>query len=312
MQTILDIIVPVFGIVGIGYGAARVGFFGAHAAKGLSTFVFDFAIPAMLFRAMATTELPAEIEWSYLISYYGGGYGAWVLGALINRFVFRGRGAEPAIAGMTGGFSNTVMLGVPLILTAFGDKATLPLFLLIAFHSWQLLSVVTIQAEIGIGASEEMRRLPASVLRGLVRNPIIIALLAGVAWNLAELPLPRLVDTLTGTLGQAALPCAVFAMGASLAGYRIAGSVAQASVGTVLKLAVHPLLVWLLATHVLAVDPLWRDVAVILASLPVGVNVYLMAQRYDAGIAPAVTSVLISTAVSVLSVAAVLALLEVR
>ncbi|MEQ8817656.1 MAG: AEC family transporter [Thalassobaculum sp.] len=312
MEIILEIIVPVFGIVGIGYAAARLGVFRQEANKGLSAFVFDFAIPAMLFRTMATTALPAEIEWAYLISYFGGGYGAWLIGSLLSHFVFRRGGAEPAIAGMTGGFSNTVMLGVPLVLTALGDQATLPLFLIIACHSWQLLSVVTVQAEAGIGAREDMRRLPVNVIKGLVRNPIIIALLAGVLWNLAGLQLPPVVDTLTGTLGRAALPCAVFAMGASLAGYRLAGSIGEAGIGVALKLALHPVLVWLLATHVFAVDPLWRDVAVILASLPVGINVYLMAQRYQAGIAPTVTAILISTGLSVLTVAGVLTLLEVR
>jgi predicted permease len=312
MEIILEIIVPVFGIVGIGYAAARLGWFRPEATKGLSSFVFDFAIPAMLFRTMATTELPHQIEWAYLVSYFGGGYGAWLIGSLASYLVFRRGGAEPAIAGMTGGFSNTVMLGVPLVLTALGDQATLPLFLIIAFHSWQLLSVVTIQAEAGLGAGQDMRSLPVNVIKGLVRNPIIIALLGGVLYNIAGLPLPHVVDTLTGTLGRAALPCAVFAMGASLAGYRIAGSVGEAGVGVVLKLVLHPILVWVLATHVFAVDPLWRDVAVILASLPVGINVYLMAQRYQAGIAPTVTAVLISTALSVLTVAGVLTLLEVR
>lgn len=312
MEIIIGIIVPVFGIVGIGYGAARLGWFKPEATRGLSTFVFDFAIPAMLFRTMATTALPAQVEWGYLISYFGGGYGAWAIGSLLSYLVFRRRGGEPAIAGMTGGFSNTVMLGVPLVLTAFGDRATLPLFLIIACHSWQLLSVVTVQAEASIGARDEMRRLPVNVARGLVRNPIIIALLGGVLYNLAGLPLPHVVDTLTETLGRAALPCAVFAMGASLAGYRIAGSIGEAGIGVALKLVLHPALVWVLATHVFAVDPLWRDVAVILASLPVGINVYLMAQRYQAGLAPAVTAVLISTALSVFSVAGVLTWLAVR
>jgi len=312
MEIILEIIVPVFGIVGIGYAAARLGWFRSDANKGLSAFVFDFAIPAMLFRTMATTALPDHIEWGYLLSYFGGGYGAWLIGSLLSHFVFRRHGAEPAIAGMTGGFSNTVMLGVPLVLTAFGDQATLPLFLIIACHSWQLLSVVTVQAEASIGAREDMRRLPVNVAKGLVRNPIIIALLGGVLWNIAGLELPHVVDTLTATLGRAALPCAVFAMGASLAGYRLAGSLGEAGIGVVLKLVLHPVLVWVLATHVFAVDPLWRDVAVLLASLPVGINVYLMAERYQAGIAPTVTAVLISTAVSVLTVAGVLTLLEVR
>src|SRR3546814_707534 len=223
MEIILEIIVPVFGIVGIGYAAARTGLFPPDAAKGLSAFVFDFAIPALLFRSMVKTGLPAQIEWGYLISYFGGGYGAWIVGTVASYLVFRRSGAEPAIAGMTCGFSNTVMLGVPLVLTAFGDDATLPLFLIIACHSWQLLSVVTIQAEAGIGTRDEMRRLPANVLKGLVRNPIIIALAAGVLYNLSGLPLPSVADTLTETLGRAAPPCAVFAMGASLAGRKRGG-----------------------------------------------------------------------------------------
>ncbi|MFX4222520.1 MAG: AEC family transporter [Thalassobaculum sp.] len=312
MEILLDIIVPVFGIVALGYAAARSGLFPHDATKGLSRFVFDYAIPAMLFRTMATTELPETIQWGYLISYFGGGYVAWIAGSLIAMSVFRARGAEPAIAGMTGAFSNTVMLGVPLVLTTFGEVATLPLFLIIAFHSWQLLSVVTVQAEIGIGARQEMRQLPINVLKGLVTNPIIIALLLGVLTNLSGLSLPGFVDTLTETLGRAALPCAVFAMGASIAAYRIAGAVHQATTGTVLKLALHPVLVWLLATHVFAVEPLWRDVAVILASLPVGVNVYLMAQRYQSAVAQSTTAILLSTGLSVFTVAGVLWLLDVR
>ncbi len=312
MDILLDIIVPVFGIVGIGYGAARLGIFPAEATKGLSLFVFSFAIPALLFRTMATTDLPESIPWGYLISYFGGGYVAWLVGSFISARMFRADGAAPAIAGMTGAFSNTVLLGVPLVLTTYGEAATLPLFLIIAFHSWQLLSVVTIQAEIGIGTRDEMRRLPHNVLKGLVRNPIILALLAGVAVNVVGLPLPGIVDELTMTLGKAALPCAVFAMGASLAAYRVMGAASEAAIGTILKLALHPLLVWILATYVFRIEPLWRDVAVILAALPVGVNVYLMAERYRAGVAPAATAILISTGLSVVTVAGVLWMLNVR
>ncbi|MDF1792221.1 MAG: AEC family transporter [Thalassobaculaceae bacterium] len=312
MEILLEIIVPVFGIVALGYGAARTGLFPHDATKGLSRFVFDYAIPAMLFRTMATTALPETIQWGYLVSYFGGGYIAWIIGTLVATVVFKAKGAEPSIAGMTGAFSNTVMLGVPLVLTTYGDVATLPLFLIVAFHSWQLLSVVTVQAEVGLGARQEMRQLPVNVLKGLVTNPIIIALLLGVLANLLGIKLPGFVDTLTSTLGRAALPCAVFAMGASIAAYRIAGAVRQATVGTVLKLTLHPLLVWLLATHVFTVEPLWRDVAVILASLPVGVNVYLMAQRYQAAVAQSATAILLSTGLSVFTVAGVLWLLDVR
>src|SRR3546814_20159425 len=128
---------------------------------------------------MVKTGLPAQIECGYLISYFGGGYGAWIVGTVASYLVFRRSGAEPAIAGMTCGFSNTVMLGVPLVLTAFGDDATFPHFLIIACHSWPLLSVVPIQDEAGIGPPDEIRRLPANVIQGLCTNPTITHQRAG-------------------------------------------------------------------------------------------------------------------------------------
>src|SRR3546814_15707411 len=183
MVIILEIIVPVFGIVGLGYAAARAGLAPPDAAKVLSAFVFDCAIPALLFRSMVKTGLPAQIEWGYLISYFGGGYGAWIVGTVASYLVFRRSGAEPAIAGMTCGFSNTVMLGVPLVLTAFGDDATLPLFLIIACHSWQLLSVFPTQPEAGSDTSDEMRRLRANVLTGPVPHPIIFPRASGLLYT---------------------------------------------------------------------------------------------------------------------------------
>ncbi len=101
-------------------------------------------------------------------------------------------------------------------------------------------------------------------------------------------------------------------MGASLAGYRIAGALPEAAAGVGLKLILHPLLVWLLGTYVFELEPLWRDVAVVMAALPVGVNVYLFALRYETGAPPAATAILVSTLLSVGTIAAVLFLLGVR
>lgn len=312
MNIVVDIIVPVFGIVGIGYIAARVGLFSAEATRGLSSFVFNFAIPALLFRTMATTELPAELEWGYLVAYFGGVYGVWIAGTLASRYLLRRSGAEPVIAGMTAGFSNNVLLGVPLVLTTFGEAATLPLFLIIACDSWLLLTTATLQAELAIGERGDPKVLVRNVTNALVRNPIVMSLLIGIAWNGLGVPLPGVMDSLTETLGTAALPCAVFAMGASLAGFRLSGAVADAGLSVVLKLIAHPVLVWLLATYVFDLKPLWRDVATVMAALPVGINVYLLADRYQAGVGSGITAILVSTALSVASIAVVLTFLGVR
>ncbi len=312
MQIILDIIVPVFGIVMVGYLAARSGFFSDTANRGLSLFVFNFAIPPMLFRTMATTTLPDPIEWGHVLAYFGGGYAVWGLAMLVSRRGFGRDLLTGALAGMTAAFGNTVLLGIPLILTTYGDIATLPVFLIIAFHSPLFMTTITVLAEASRGQGNRLGPALRNIGRGIVTNPIVMGLLLGIAWNVFQLPLPKLVDVLAETLGRAALPCAVFAMGASLAGYRIAGALPEATVGLLLKLIGHPIAVFLLGTYVFQLDRLWRDVAVIMAALPVGVNVYLFAQRYETGTAPAATAILVSTALSVVTIAVLLFLLDVR
>ena len=312
MALILDIILPVFGLVMLGFVAAKATWFDEGAIRGLSLFVFNFAIPVMLFRTLAQVELPETIEWGFLLSYYIGALAVFGLGMASAGLLF-GRPLEAqGAAGLTAGYSNTVLLGIPLVLTAFGDAAALPLFLLVAFHSLLLFPTATAVIEAGRGRGEGLRRLPLVTAIGLARNPIVAGLALGLGFNLLGLPIPGPVDAVAATLGQAALPCATFAMGASLARYRIAGSLGESAVLIALKTLVHPVLVWLLATRVFSVDPLWASVAVVMAALPTGVNAYLFAQRYGTGIAPAATSVLVSTVIAIGTLTALLAVLGVR
>jgi predicted permease len=137
-------------------------------------------------------------------------------------------------------------------------------------------------------------------------------LLLGVLCNLLQLQLPAAIDKIAQIMGQAALPCALFAMGASLSQYRIAGNFAESLTLVGLKLFLHPLLTWLLARFVFELPPLWTHTLVILAALPTGVNTYLFAQRYSVGIGTSTTTIFISTALSMLSLSFILFLLEVR
>lgn len=312
MDILIDIILPVFGTVFIAYFAARLGLFPAAAVDGLSRFVFNFAIPAMLFHTMSRQTLPDPIEWEFLISFFGAGYIVWLLGMLVSFWWFRRDFVHASLAGMTGAFGNTVLLGIPLILTTFGDAGTLPVFLIIAFHSWQWFSVVTVLIEGSLGRKGALADIPWTIAKGLAGNPILIGLVLGLAWNVLDLPLPQPVADITGFLGQAALPCAVFSMGASLARYRISGAIREALAGSVLKLIAFPALTYAIATYVFVIDPLWRDIAVIMAALPVGVNVYLFAERYDAGAPAAATSMLISTFLSFGTIGLLLHFLGVR
>jgi malonate transporter and related proteins len=196
------------------------------------------------------------------------------------------------------------------VLTGLGEAASLPLFLLLAFHSALLFTVSTVVLEVGGARREELREVPAKALGGLARNPILWGLLGGVAFNLLGLALPAAIERWSALVAGAAVPCALFSMGASLRAYRIAGALQPALVMVTLKLVVCPLAVWALATFAFDVPRLWAKVAILLAAMPVGVNVYLFGVRYDAGQAETATAILLSSILSVATLSATLVWLD--
>ncbi len=309
MTELLSIVTPIFGIMALGFIAVKLKALDASAVKGLVLFVFNFAIPVLLFRSLAGIELPEDVEWGFLIAFYAGSLVTYGLGIALARGLFHRPLDQQAIFGMGAAFSNTVLVGIPVILMAFGPEATLPLFLIIAFHSatFMPLTVVLIQAGRGAGVSwtDQLR----NVFREMVRNPIVLGLFLGFLANLTGLTLPVPVDRFTELLGGAAVPCALFAMGASLAGYPLTGDVPPAILLTSLKLVVHPLIVWVVAVPLLNLEGLWVSVAVTMAAMPAGVNVYLFGARYDAASGVAARTVLLSSVASMGTISVLLLLL---
>jgi predicted permease len=306
---VLDIVAPIFGLVLLGYGAAKAGTFDEAATRGLSLFVFNFAIPIMLVRTLGRVALPPEPDWALLVAYFAGAFAVYAAGtAVAGRVLGRG-GAEPAIFGISAAFSNTLILGIPLVLEAFGEAAAVPLFLIVAFHSPLLFTVTTAIAEAGLGAGQPLRHLPLNIARSLFTNPIMLGLMAGLAVNLAGLELPGTLDRLAEYLALAALPCALFALGANLSRFRLGGALRSALLLAVLKNLVHPLLVLLLA-HLLDLGPMSFNVALTLAACPTGINPYLFAARYGAAVPEASSTILVSTLASVVTLSLVLAYLR--
>lgn len=278
--------------------------------RGLVLFVFNLAIPLLLFRSLASNQLPDDIEWSFILSFYGGSFACYFLGMAIGRFFFNRTLDHQAIFGMSAGFSNTVLVGIPILLTAYGPDATLPIFLLIAFHSSTLMPLTTILIQIKQGGEISVGRQVRSVALELVKNPIIMGLLLGLVANLMGLVLPTGIDRTVELLGSSAIPCALFAMGASLAGYPLMGDVTPAVLLTAIKLILHPLLVWILAVPVFGLDGIWVPVAVTMAALPTGVNAYLFGARYDAAPGVAARTVLLSTFFSLGTISLILVLFQ--
>jgi len=311
MDAVLTVILPVFGLIGLGYAARRTGYLREAVGAGLSGYVFGAAVPALIFRTLAQAGAPPASPWAFWAAYFGGVAAAWALASLAVARGLRGGWRKGVTAGITAGFSNTILLGIPLVLTAVGEEGAVPLSLLLSVH----LPVLFLSATLLMESSSDggRRRRPAEILgtaaRNLATNPIVIAIAAGAAWRLGGLEIPAVAASLLGSLAASAVPCALFAMGMELARYGVFGEARATAVVVAAKLLVHPLVVFLLARYAFGLPEVWTAVAVIFAATPTGVNAYLFATRYDEGVALASSGIALSTAGAVVTVAVWLSLL---
>lgn len=308
MQSILETVLPIFGLVLCGYVVGRRGWMSEEAIKGLNTFVFYFAIPALLFRA--TSGGIGHVEFTIVGAYFASVLATFVVALAVSRLLFRTGPAERTLFGMGSVFSNTVLLAIPLIFTALGEEAGRRLMLIITFHAVLILPAVTILIELALGAGQGWRRLAAGTLRALALNPIILALIAGIAYGQTGLAVPAPAERFLALLGGAAAPCALFALGASLTAFKISGDMKETLAIVAMKLVVHPAIMAGLAWFVFDLPALAAAVAILTAACPSGANVFIMARQYDLYLGRSASAVLISTAVSVVTLSLLLAILK--
>ena len=304
---VVDVIFPIFGLLMVGYITVMLGWFDQTAIRGLTRFVFDFAVPMLLLRTVSTAKLPEDIPWNFLASYYLATMLVLFSGLVLTRITYRITFSEQVVSAFSCSFSNTVLLGIPLVLLAFGDQGALPLFIIIGTHGFVMFPLFTIMMEIGKIGEAPLKTLLAKTSYGLITNPLVIGLLGGLGCNLLGITLWKPLDEIAKLLGNAVTPGALFALGATLAGFRKKIQWKELPLVVLMKIIIHPLLVWLLAVIVFGVkEVIWIQVLVILAALPTGVNPFLFASRYNAGQLLSSGAVFISTFISIFTLSALL------
>ena len=304
---VVDVIFPIFGLLMVGYITVMLGWFDQSAIRGLTRFVFDFAVPMLLLRTVSTAKLPEEIPWNFLASYYLATMLVLFSGLVLTRITYRITFSEQVVSAFSCSFSNTVLLGIPLVLLAFGDQGALPLFIIIGTHGFVMFPLFTIMMEIGQIGKAPLKTLVSKTLYGLITNPLVIGLLVGLGCNLLGITLWKPLDEITKLLGDAVTPGALFALGATLAGFRKRIQWKELPLVVFMKIIIHPLLVWGLAVIVFGLkEAIWIQVLVILSAMPTGVNPFLFASRYNAGQLLSSGAVFISTFISIFTLSALL------
>lgn len=306
---LLALTAPLFLLIGIGYALARYGRWPSAASDGLSRFVFGVAIPAFLFRLMSSfAELP-DVDAALLGAYFGGCLVVYALGRLVGRAAFAMDGATQSVFALGGIFANTVLLGLPLAKVTLGDAALPALSLVIVFNALILWTLVTVSVEWARHGAVSVTGL-VRLLKHVVANPIVAGILLGIAFGFTGLALPEVVDQTVTLLSDAALPLALVALGMGLAEYGIREGGRESLAISALKLVAHPLAVFALG-WALGLPPIELQAVVVLAALPVGANVYLMARQFEVAHAPVASSLVLTTLLAAVSVPVVLALLGV-
>jgi hypothetical protein len=296
MLASLAVVLPVFCLIAVGYAARGFNLIGDRTGEGLSDFVFTLAVPCLLFGTLARADIPLVQPWGYWIAYFTGVAITWTFAMVIARRGFGRTGPELVVAGFAAAQSNTVLVGIPIILKAYGAAGAVPLALLLAVHLPVTMTTATLLAE-GRSAS------PLQLAKRLLTHPIIVGIMLGSVVRLVADQVPDTLWRVVDGLGGTASTCALVSLGVSMRRYGVRSGLALSAILSALKLVLHPLIVFVLALYVFDMPRAWAGVAVLFAACPCGINAYLFAERYRQGVADASAAIALSTGLAVVTIA---------
>ncbi|WP_187429726.1 hypothetical protein ROLI_010260 [Roseobacter fucihabitans] len=301
MQTLLDVILPVFLVIGFGYVAVWRKLFPVEGIDGVMRFTQNFAIPCLLFQAIAKLDLNSSFDPGLLGSYYMAATICFTLGMIGARYLFNRDWEDCVAIGFCCLFSNSVLLGLPITERAYGADALVGNFAITAIHSPFCYGLGITVMEITRNRGQSPMVMIRAVLRAMFRNALVLAIGLGFIVNLSGIWVPDVVDDALTLIARAALPAALFALGGVLVQYRPEGDSRVIAMVCCVTLLLHPALFWLFGSAQNVPVDFFRS-GVLTAAMAPGFNTYIFANMYGRAKRVAASSVLIATGLSVFSV----------
>lgn len=309
MADIVGLVLPFFGMIFIGVVAARLARLSLDALGWLNVFVIYIALPALFFQLLSRTPFEQLTEWRYIAGSLVATFIIFCLMFAGSMIVSRGAVAESTIKGLAAAYGNIGYMGPGLVLLVFGPEAAIPMALIFSFENAMHFTLAPLLMALVGDKKGPVGAQLISVFKRILLHPFILATLAGgfAAWAqfVPPAPLTRLLDY----LAMAAAPCALFAMGVTLALRPLRRVPHELGAIAMLKLIIHPLLCWVILSLFGNFSDVWVYTAVVLAALPTAANVFVLAQQYGAWVERASASVLVTTMLSVVSLTGVIYLI---
>ena len=303
MLDVLNISIPFFALIFLGFGAHAIGFIDVAGARTMSKFAFYVTLPPYMFLKITASDPAAILNWGFIWRYESSTILIYLTAALIAQLLFRLGRLESGIFGLNVAYPNYGYMGIPLAILAFGDEAALPMALILFADTIVLLTLTAcfVSGNEG-GPVAAIKRISFT----MIANPLVIAVLAGLLFSASGLILPKIPQQFGTLLAGAAAPVALFALGATLFGQPVRAAAAEVSAISLLKLILHPLLVALFFLGLPGQEPLWVKVAILSSCLPVAANVFMLANHYGAYTGRTASAILVSTALASATVPVIL------
>lgn len=301
IQTLVDVILPVFLVIGAGYGATRVGYFSANNIDGIMRFTQGFAIPCLLFNAISKLDLAADFDLKLLLIYYSGATLCFAAGLLAGRFLFHREWEDSVVIGFCCMFSNLVLLGLPITERAYGADNLSGTYTIVAVHAPFCYCLGVTVMEIVRNRGKGGLVMLNATLSAMFKNVLIIAIGLGFAVNFSGLLMPAILDDTLSLIARAGLPGALFALGGLLVRYRPEGDLRVIAFVVAMSLLGLPAMVWIFGSAASLPQDTFRS-AVLSGAMAPGFNAYIFANLYGRAKRVAATSVLIATGLSLFTI----------
>ncbi|ETA50416.1 AEC family transporter [Ponticoccus alexandrii] len=300
MQGLIDVILPVFLVIGAGYLAVWRRIVSDAAVDGIMSYATGFAVPCLLFRAISNLHLEEAFDPWILVSFYTGSIAAFAAGLLGARYAFARSWEDSVAIGFCCLFANSLLMGLAITERAYGPDALQANYLIVSIHAplCYAIGITAMELVRAKASGASLRSLPAKVGRAIFRNALVIGILLGALANLVGLSLPGPVAEALDMVVRTALPVALFAIGGVLCRYKPEGDTRLIAMVCVISLLMHPAITWGMGSLTGISTEAFRS-AVLTASMAPGVNAYVFANMYGTAKRVAATSVLVATGLSV-------------
>ncbi|CAH9063163.1 hypothetical protein PSECIP111951_03305 [Pseudoalteromonas holothuriae] len=296
-MTAFSILFPIIFVVFSGYACIKLNIFSASALDGLRQFIFNLAIPVFLFINMYQADLTQALSGSVMLSFYLPVFAVYLISCGALKLLMNKSLADSAAMALASTYSNTILVGLPVIISSLGAEYGAMVFMIITFHSALLFSCTF------IFASNFQSRF-IDTIKPLLLNPIVMSISLGLVCNYLSMPISDTIQTALTLLSEPAIAGALFVLGASLNSYSIKQAWQSALFISLTKLVLLPLTVFVMAKWAMQLPPKHVAVLTLMSASPLGVNAYLVARQLKCQQAVLASSVVLSTVLSIFTLAA--------